>query len=102
MKIKISKSQWRKIGQNAGWMPTDVSELVDTDVDAIYSPEDEENVLLGPEEVNDNHAYESGKRDGQDPQKQMTLDNPYRTDTDSGRKKYDEWMRGFKDARGMK
>ena len=101
MKIKLSQKQWESIGKKAGWMPRDPTDVSDADLGPIMTAEEEENVLLGPEENDPFAAYKDGYKRGLEAKKQGSQDtsgNPYRTDTESGVLKSDQWMRGFKDA----
>jgi len=100
-KIKLSQSQWRLIGKKAGWIPRDPSEYSDEDLGPIMTPEEEEEILLGPEEdIEPNHAYKEGYKNGLLSLKDNSLPvvNPYRIDTDSGVALFDEWRDGFRDA----
>lgn len=101
MKIILSKSQWESIGKKAGWIPRDPTDVSDADLGPIMTAEEEENVLLGPEKNDPFSAYKDGYKRGLEAKKQGaqdTSDNPYRTDTETGTLKSDQWTRGFKDA----
>ena len=101
MKIKLSKVQWQAIGKKAGWTPSDPSEFSDRDVEPCYSPEDEEDILFGRDEGDPDYAYNDGYRRGTLTYGE-TSDNLYRADTEEGRKKFDDWLQGFNDARSGK
>jgi len=80
--------------------PIDLSDFSDRDLGPAYTPEEEEDALLGEEEIDENYAYKDGYKDGL--RGLDTANNPYRSDTESGKKKFDEWMKGFNDARQSK
>lgn len=99
MRIKLSQSQWRKIGQKVGWMPRDPGEFSDSDLGPIFTADEEETALLGPEE--DADPYHDGMVEGTSDRKSGRHDhsaNPYRIDTDEGVRKFDEWKRGYEDG----
>ncbi len=96
MKIKMSKSQWRKIGQKAGWAPTDPSDFSDKDIVPFYTPQEEEDAIFGPDEEAD--PYGDGVKCGKS-LAGTTSENPYSPATPNGIKKFDEWARGFRDGR---
>lgn len=101
MKIKLSQKQWKFIGKQAGWIPRDPIDISDADLGPVMTPEDEEEILLGPEEDDPFYAYKSGYERGLEAKKNGRVGsegNPYRTDTESGLKKFDQWSNGFKDA----
>lgn len=113
MKIKLSKSQWEKIGQNTGWKSIDPADRLDSDVGGGFlTPDEEEIALLGEEdpeftlinvveiptvEVN---AYIKGYEAGycRKLDKDFISFNPYRLDTDNGRKLFDVFREGEEDA----
>jgi hypothetical protein len=100
MKIKLSKRQWEFIGRKAGWSPINLGDATDRDLDGALTPDEEEDLLLGPnEEVTPEMVYKDGYEAGLRDKKHPGLSsNPYRTDTDEGVKKFDQWREGFRDA----
>lgn len=100
MKIRLSKSQWEQIGRKAKWIPADPSTYSDADLPPASSPQEEEDAIFGKDENDPNHAYNSGFEQGEASRKYKhisDLDNPYRIDTEEGKRKYDEWRAGFND-----
>ena len=77
--------------------PIDLTNLSDRDLGPAYTPEQEEDALLGEEEIDENYAYKDGYQNGL--RGFDTSDNPYRTDTELGKKKFNEWTKGFSDAK---
>ena len=68
MKIKLSQKQWNLIGKRAGWIPRDPTDISDEDLGPIMTPDEEEEILLGPiEEISDEEmlieAYKKGYKD---------------------------------------
>ena len=101
MKFTISKKQWEYIGKKAQWMSQDPSDFSDQDLGAIYTPDEEEIALQGEDDVDEDYAEKSGYEAGLLAKKNNNLDtsdNPYRVDTESGIKKFEQWMKGFQDA----
>lgn len=87
--------------KTAQWRPTDLSERSDRDLGAVYSPDEEEAILLGEEENDENYPYKSGYEEGIRNKSQGTMDeslNPYSLDTNESRKKFDLWREGFRDG----
>ena len=68
--------------------------------------DEEEEALFGPEEdVDPLYAYKDGYKSGREARENkekgyrpVEADNPYRTDTESGIVKFDQWRQGFQDA----
>ena len=113
MKIKLSKKQWEKIGQNTGWQSIDPTDRLDGDLGGGFlSPDEEEIALQGaddPEFTTINgvevptvevNAYVSGYEDGyrEKLDKDFQPMNPYRLDTENGTKLFDLFREGEKDA----
>lgn len=101
MKIKLSHKQWLRIGQSTGWAPRDPSEYSDVDLGPIMTADEEEEALLGPEDNDPFYPYKDGYQRGLEAKEkgtQDTSDNPYRTDTESGTLKFDQWRQGYQDA----
>jgi hypothetical protein len=96
--IKLSQKQWESIGKKAGWMPKDPSDVSDTDLGPVYTADDEEIALQGPDDNDPEYSFNSGILEGKRQRKlghHDTSGNPYRIDTPEGQKKFDDWMRGF-------
>lgn len=107
MKFKLSRKQWERIGQTAGWEPTDLSDRSDKNIPPIYDPQTEENFLLGPEDkmaeqeriaACEQEGFDDGQRDSGRGRFDESR-NPYRTDTESGRKRFDAWSKGYQRAK---
>ena len=93
------------MGRRAGWMPANLSDITDRDLSGALTPQEEEDLLLGPDEpVDVNGAYKEGYRYGLvDKQRGNqdagdTTDMPYRSDTEAGRAAFDQWLLGRQDA----
>lgn len=102
MKVKLSKKNWEEMGRKAGWAPANLGEVTDRDMTGAITPQDEEDALFGDDEiVTDEDVFKDGYREGLR-QKEMGDNNngacPYRVDTESGRKRFDMWMKGFNSA----
>lgn len=102
MKIKISKRQWELIGKKAGWTPRDPMEFSDADLGPIMTPDEEEEVLLGPEDPYDPfYAYKDGYKKGSEDKKiggYGDEKNPYGTHSNEALMKFDQWRNGYKDG----
>jgi hypothetical protein len=110
MQVKLSKTEWERVGLKSGWLkkaginwyPANLSERLDKDVVGALTPDEEEELLLGANEKEETHAaYFEGYEEGLIQKKKGNNDNsnnPYRYDTEAGRIKFDEWMNGFTDA----
>jgi ribosome modulation factor len=101
MKIKLSQKQWKLIGKKAGWAPRDPSDISDADLGPIYTADEEEDILLGPEEnLSDEDRLKEAYRDGYEIglTDDSTIRMPYRQDTETGSALSKEWFKGWKDA----
>jgi hypothetical protein len=102
MKIKLSQKQWELIGKKAGWIPRDPTDISDQDLGPIMTPDEEEDVLLGPEETMspeerlakaENEGYEYGK------QHSDTVGCPYGSHSEFATALCKKWFEGHLRAR---
>lgn len=100
MKIKLSKQEWLRVGQTAGWSPKNPNDFSDKDLGSIYTANEEENELLGksdPIEKVKEDVYQEGYKIG----KSKDMDSsscPYREGTDL----WTKWWEGFDKGKSEK